>query len=136
MSDELVRIKRAVLAGNYVFTEKAQSEMDVDGLSEIDVLECIVGASRIDKKLNSTGVRRGHGRERLYVIVNRNLAGVLIYTKEWNRNNFPIGTVRTPLPLREGQGEGRANSLIRRTITQCARPSPNPSLRGRGIGNG
>ena len=32
MSDILVRIKRAVLAGRYAFSEKAQIEMEIDGL--------------------------------------------------------------------------------------------------------
>ena len=43
------------------------------------------------------------------------------------------GCLGTPLPLREGQGEGRASSLIGAAIPQCARPSPSPSPRGRGI---
>lgn len=32
MTDILVRIKRAVLTGHYVFSEKARLEMEADGL--------------------------------------------------------------------------------------------------------
>ena len=35
MSDILIRIKRAVLAGHYAFSEKARLEMECDGLSEL-----------------------------------------------------------------------------------------------------
>jgi hypothetical protein len=38
MSDMLIRIKRAVLAGHYVFSEKARLEMEADGLTELDVV--------------------------------------------------------------------------------------------------
>ena len=37
MQNILVRIKRAVLAGNYAFSEKARLEMESDGLTELDV---------------------------------------------------------------------------------------------------
>ena len=36
-ADALVRIKRAVLAGRYAFSEKARLEMEADGLSGLDV---------------------------------------------------------------------------------------------------
>jgi len=36
MSDTLIRIKRAVLAGHYAFSEKAGFEMEADGLTEMD----------------------------------------------------------------------------------------------------
>ena len=39
MSDTLVRIKRAILAGHYAFSEKASLEMEADGLTELDILE-------------------------------------------------------------------------------------------------
>jgi len=35
--DVLIRIKRAVLAGRYVFSEKARSEMETDDLTEVDM---------------------------------------------------------------------------------------------------
>jgi hypothetical protein len=34
MTDVLIRIKRAVLAGRYAFSEKARIEMEVDGITE------------------------------------------------------------------------------------------------------
>ena len=42
--DALVRIKRAVLAGRYAFSEKARREMEAGGLTELDVAESIVNA--------------------------------------------------------------------------------------------
>jgi hypothetical protein len=36
MSDTLVRIKRAILAGHYAFSEKASMEVEADGLTELD----------------------------------------------------------------------------------------------------
>ncbi|MFH1109857.1 MAG: hypothetical protein V1790_11780 [Planctomycetota bacterium] len=47
MSDVLVRIKRAVLAGRYRFSEKASAEMEESGLTELDVVESIVTAKRV-----------------------------------------------------------------------------------------
>ena len=41
--DALVRIKRAILKGDYVFTRKAREEMVRDGLKELDVVEAIDG---------------------------------------------------------------------------------------------
>ena len=67
MSDILVRIKRAVLAGRYGFSEKARLEMECDGITELDVAESILTAVAIYKKLRSTS-RFRTGREYLYVI--------------------------------------------------------------------
>lgn len=53
MSDILIRIKRAVLAGRYAFSEKARFEMEVDGLAELDVAESILNAVAIYKRLRS-----------------------------------------------------------------------------------
>lgn len=36
MSDILIRIKRAVLAGNYAFSEKARIDMEADSLSGLE----------------------------------------------------------------------------------------------------
>jgi len=47
MSDTLVRIKRAVLSGNYAFSEKASLELEADGLKELDIIESIVNAVAI-----------------------------------------------------------------------------------------
>ncbi len=81
MAEVLVRIKRAVLAGRYAFSEKATIEMEADGLTELDVAESILNAVAIFKTLRSRSPRRsGHG-ERLYVIQSTNLTGLPIYTK-------------------------------------------------------
>lgn len=81
MSDVLVCIKRAVLAGRYVFSEKARSEMTMDGLTELDVIESILTAVAIYKTLRSRSPFRAQAREYLYVIYSTNLEGLMIYTK-------------------------------------------------------
>jgi hypothetical protein len=81
MSDVLIRIKRAVLAGYYAFSEKARIEMEADGLTELDVAESILSAVAVSKVLRSTSVQRKSSGERLYVIQSTNLSGLLIYTK-------------------------------------------------------
>jgi len=68
VSDILIRIKRAVLAGNYAFSEKARIEMEADSLTELDVAESILNAVAISKVLRSTSIRRKRSGERLYVI--------------------------------------------------------------------
>ena len=45
--DVLIRIKRAVLAGRYVFSEKARIEMETDDLTEVDIAESILNADVI-----------------------------------------------------------------------------------------
>lgn len=81
MSDVLSRIKRAVLAGRYAFSEKARTEMEADGITELDVAESIVNAAAIQKKVRSTSLQRQLRREYLYVIQSVNLDGLMIYTK-------------------------------------------------------
>jgi hypothetical protein len=81
MTNVLVRIKRAVLAGNYAFSEKARVEMEADGLTELDVAEAILNAVAIYKTIRSRSVQRSQTREHLYVIQSTNLEGVVIYTK-------------------------------------------------------
>jgi hypothetical protein len=81
MSDVLARIKRAVLAGRHAFSEKARTEMKLDGITELDVAESIINAVAIYKKLRSTSPRRQWSREYLYVIQSPNLDGLAIYTK-------------------------------------------------------
>jgi hypothetical protein len=66
MSDVLIRIKRAVLSGNYAFSGKARLEMECDGLTELDAAESIVNAVAI-YKLRSDSPHRA-GNEYLYVI--------------------------------------------------------------------
>lgn len=80
MSDVLIRIKRAVLAGRYAFSEKARLEMECDALTELDVAESILNAVAIYKKLRSTS-RFRQAREYLYVIQSPNLEGLAIYSK-------------------------------------------------------
>jgi hypothetical protein len=53
MQEVLIRIKRAVLAGRYVFSEKARQEMEADGLTELDVAESVLNAVAIYKRLRS-----------------------------------------------------------------------------------
>jgi len=79
--DVLIRIKRAVLAGRYVFSEKARSEMETDDLTEVDIAESILNASVIYNKVRSTSPSRRRRREYLYVIQSTNLDGLVIYTK-------------------------------------------------------
>lgn len=81
MSDILVRIKRTVLAGRYAFSEKAQIEMEIDGLEELDVAESILNAVAIYKKIRSTSPFRQKKKEYLYIIQSPNLDGIAIYTK-------------------------------------------------------
>jgi hypothetical protein len=68
MSDILIRIKRAVLAGRYVFSEKARVEMEANSLTELDVAESILTAVAIYKRLRSHSGLRAQSREYLYVI--------------------------------------------------------------------
>jgi hypothetical protein len=79
--DILARIKRCALLGNIRFTVKAAEERTADCLTELEVYESLVNASRIDKKLRSTSPFRDSGREYLYVIKAPTAAGILIYTK-------------------------------------------------------
>jgi len=81
MSDVLIRIKRAVLAGRFEFSHKAAEEMDRDGLTPLDIAESIVNAVAIYKTIRSHSPYRNRRRETLYVIQSTNLVGVPIYTK-------------------------------------------------------
>jgi hypothetical protein len=80
-SDLLRRIKRAVLAGNYAFSEKALLEMEADGLTELDVAESILNAVAIYKTLRSHSPWRQQRTEYLYIIQSTNLDGLMIYTQ-------------------------------------------------------
>ena len=93
MSDILVRIKRAVLAGRFKFSKKARLEMAVEGLAESDVLESILNAVAIYKKVRSTSPDRAASKEYLYIIQSVNLDGLVIYTKgkfvrHWGEDTF------------------------------------------------
>lgn len=79
--DILIRIKRAVLAGQYVFSDKALSEMVADDLTEVDIAESILNADAVHKRVRSTSPSRKKRREYLYIIQSPNLHGLVIYTK-------------------------------------------------------
>lgn len=81
MTDVLVRIKRAVLAGRYLFSEKTRTEMEADGITELDVAESIINVVAIYKRLRSRSPRRGARVDHLYVIQATNLEGIMIYSK-------------------------------------------------------
>ena len=53
MTEILIRIKRAVLAGRFAFSEKARIEMEIDGITDMDVAESILNAVAIFKTLRS-----------------------------------------------------------------------------------
>ena len=75
MSDVLTRIKRAVLAVRYAFSEKARFVMEADSLSELDVAESILNAIAIYKRIRSRSRFRQQAREYLYVIQAQTLRG-------------------------------------------------------------
>ena len=81
MRDVLVRIKRAVLAGRYAFSEKARIEMETDRLTESDVAESIINAVAIYKRLRSRSSLRSRRIEYLYVIQSTNFEGIMVYSK-------------------------------------------------------
>lgn len=81
MRDVLVRIKRAMLEGRYAFSEKARLEMKADCLIELDVIESILNAVAIYKKIHSRSPFRQHAKEYLYIIQSPNLEGLVIYSK-------------------------------------------------------
>ena len=79
--DILVRIKRAVISGHFVFTAKARVEMAADRIAEEDVIESLVYALAIYKKIRSTSPHRGARKEYLYVIQSATLSGLAVYSK-------------------------------------------------------
>ena len=81
MREVLIRIKRAVLAGNIVFTIKAEVEMEADRLLRGDVVESILMCNSIYKTIRSTSSVRRQRREYLYVIRGANAEGTMIYSK-------------------------------------------------------
>ena len=81
MRDTLVRIKRAVLAGRYAFSEKARTEMEADRLTESDVAESIINAVAIYKRLRSRSPLRSRRAEYLYTIQATTFEGAMVYSK-------------------------------------------------------
>jgi hypothetical protein len=76
----LVVIKRLCQAGRVVFTAKAEAEMLRDGLQRDDVIESILNAGAIAKRLRSQNPLTGR-RETLYVIDSTTWDGRPVYTK-------------------------------------------------------
>lgn len=81
MGETLTRIKRAVFAGNYRITLKAELEMYADDLDERDVRESILCATEIYKTIRSKTPLHPPRREYLHIIVSPSLDGTLVYTK-------------------------------------------------------
>lgn len=81
MDEILKRIKRAVLAGHFKVTDKADVEIERDGLTYTDVQESIYQAVRIHKTIRSTSAFTIRQREYLHIIISPNFDGTLIYTK-------------------------------------------------------
>jgi ribosomal protein S3 len=81
MNDILIRIKRAVLAGQFVFSEKAQIEMEIDNITDMDVAESILNAVAIYKTIRSRSHFRKSRYEKLHIIQSTNLEGLPIYSK-------------------------------------------------------
>ena len=81
MSDTLIRIKRAIFAGRYAFSEKASLELEADGLTELDIVESIANAVAIYKTIRSQSLYRKQAREYLHIIQSTNLEGLMIYSK-------------------------------------------------------
>ncbi len=79
--DTLARIKRCALLHNVRFTFKAESERLLNDLTELEVLESLVNAVRIEKKIRSTAGRVGSKREYLYIIRAPTVRGIFVYTK-------------------------------------------------------
>ena len=75
----LTRIKRLVLKGRYIFTEKAAAEIDFDDLSEDDVVESILSARRVVTKRSTSSDRLP--ADKVYILTAPNFSGLWIYTK-------------------------------------------------------
>lgn len=80
MDHALVAIKRLCRADRVAFTAKAELEMERDDLDEEDVVEAILNADTIQKRLRSQNPDTGL-RETLYVIESTNWDGIPVYTK-------------------------------------------------------
>ena len=80
MDHTLVVIKRICQAGRVVLTAKAEIEMDRDRLTRQDVIESILNADRIAKRLRSRNPATKR-RETLYVIHSTTWDGRPVYTK-------------------------------------------------------
>jgi hypothetical protein len=79
--DILARIKQLAWSGRLIFTIKAEEEMDRDAVTRDDVVEALLNARRIDKRLRSKRPDGLPGPEYLYVIRAETFSGTLLYTK-------------------------------------------------------
>ena len=79
--DVLIQIKRLALGGCIRFSEKARGEMEADDLGVSDVIESIVNAQSVSKRLRSRSRAKRYAGEKLYVIKSFSFDGTLIYTK-------------------------------------------------------
>jgi hypothetical protein len=80
MQNILIKIKRLIISGQYVFTRKAEDEMSLEHLTEQDILESILNANGIKKVVRSTS-EFAKGKGKLYIIESFTYDGLLIYTK-------------------------------------------------------
>jgi hypothetical protein len=80
MMDLLVKIKRLIVSGNVLFTKKAELEIDRNSLTEELVLEAILNAPGISKKIRSTHPYNAE-KEYLYIIIGLTFDDIPIYTK-------------------------------------------------------
>jgi len=92
--NKLIQINRLILAKKVVFTAQAGSELEKDGLLPLHVMESIINAPAISKRLKSANPRTGE-REQLYVIVGQSYAGTVKRTigkirKEEDEETFYI----------------------------------------------
>ncbi len=80
MDTRLIKVKRLVAAGRYVFTMKADLECAADGLLREDVIESILTAQFLRVKNSRSPWHQGK-REKVYIIDSFNFEGVPIYSK-------------------------------------------------------
>ncbi len=78
--DLLARIKELVMDDRIILTEKAQMEMEADGLTRRHIRNAVVNAPTINKVLRSRNPRTGSA-EKLYVIKGITFDGIFVYTK-------------------------------------------------------
>ena len=105
------------MLGRCEFSEKAQIEMDADALTELDVVESILSAAAVFKRLRSRSPHRRERREYLYVIQSRNLSGLAIYSKgklvrmEDGRDSYFLVFIETKHVLAIGNADVEVHSL-------------------------
>jgi hypothetical protein len=78
--EPLIQIKRLILAGCVLFTEKAEQEIAADHLSKTLIYEAIWNAPAITKTIRSRNPKTNK-RENLYIIKGLTFDGLPIYTK-------------------------------------------------------